>query len=249
MISIEGRTAIVTGASGGMGQAICRVLADRGARVHGLGRQPFEGGEGVQTHLVEVGDASAVEQVIRQIGDRDGVSVLVLAAGLQVQDRRLEQLTPDSWDELLAVNLSHAFYCIHAAYPYLRETGGDVLLFSSGSALWPDLSGPAYQASKLGLLGFARGSAFEEHQHGIRFTTIFPGMTDTPMLDRRPVPIADEIRRHALRPQDIAELCVHLISLRPEVHIPEVAILPAAIQAMGKLVPTPPKSWPPGEPA
>jgi NAD(P)-dependent dehydrogenase (short-subunit alcohol dehydrogenase family) len=246
MTSIEGRTAIVTGAGGGMGGAVCRVFSEHGAKVHGFDREPFAAAEGVETHVVDVTNAGEVERAVHEIGERDGANVLVLAAGLQIQERRLEQLTPETWDQLVAVNLDHAFYCVHAAYPYLRRNGGDVLLFSSGSALWPDLSGPAYQAAKLGLLGFARGSAFEEHQNGIRFTTIFPGMTGTPMLDRRPVPIPDEIRRHALAADDIAELCMHLVMLRPEVHIPEVAIIPAPIQAMGKLVPTPPPAWPPG---
>ena len=214
--------------------------------MHAFAREPFATAAGVETHVVDVTDAEAVEAAVHEIGERDGVNILVLAAGLQIPERRLEQLTPETWDQLVAVNLDHAFYCVHAAYRYLRPNGGDVLLFSSGSALWPDRSGPAYQAAKLGLLGFARGSAFEEHQNGIRFTTIFPGMTGTPMLDRRPVPIPDEIRRHALAPDDVAELCMHLVALRPEVHIPEVAILPAPIQAMGKLVPTPPAAWPPG---
>jgi NAD(P)-dependent dehydrogenase (short-subunit alcohol dehydrogenase family) len=246
MGSIEGRVVVVTGATGGMGAAICRVFSGAGARVHAFGRREFEPPPGVHSHVVDVADAEAVLAAVQAIGDRDGVSAVVLAAGLQTQDRRLEELTPASWDELVAVNLSHAFYCVHAAYPYLRARGGDVVLFSSGSALWPDLSGPAYQASKLGLLGLARGSNFEEHQNGIRFTTIFPGMSDTPMLDRRPVPIPADVRRHAVDVDDIAELCLYLVSLRPEIHIPEVAILPAPIQAMGKLVPTPPPAWPPG---
>src|SRR5205085_11230161 len=143
-----------------------------GARVHGIDREPFEAPEGVTAHVADVTDAEAVGSIVREIGDGVGVSVVVLTAGLQIQERRLEQLTPESWHNLVAVNLDHAFYCVHAAYPYLRRRGGDVVLFSSGSALWPDLSGPAYQAAKLGLLGFARGSAFEEHQNGIRFTTI-----------------------------------------------------------------------------
>jgi NAD(P)-dependent dehydrogenase (short-subunit alcohol dehydrogenase family) len=246
MASIEGRSVIVTGAAGGMGSAVCRTFSEQGAKVHGFDREPFTAAPGVKARVVDVTDAEAVTRAVQAVGDAAGVSVLVLTAGLQIQERRLEQLTPESWHQLVAVNLDHAFYCVHAAYPYLRRNGGDVVLFSSGSALWPDLSGPAYQAAKLGLLGFARGSAFEEHQNGIRFTTIFPGMTGTPMLDRRPVPIPQEIRRHALEPTDIAELCLHLVTLRPEVHVPEVAIIPAPIQAMGKLVPTPPPAWPPG---
>jgi NAD(P)-dependent dehydrogenase (short-subunit alcohol dehydrogenase family) len=246
MRSVEGRTVVVTGAAGGMGSAVCRVFSEAGAEVHGIDRAAFDPADGVASHVADVADAEAVGAIVREIGERDGVSILVLAAGLQIQERRLAELTPESWDQLVAVNLDHAFFCVHAALPYLRRRGGDVVLFSSGSALWPDLSGPAYQAAKLGLLGFARGAAFEEHQNGIRFTTIFPGMTGTPMLDRRPVPIPPEIRRHALEPNDIAELCLYLVSLRPEVHVPEVAIMPAPIQAMGKLVPTPPPAWPPG---
>jgi hypothetical protein len=65
-------------------------------------------------------------------------------------------------------------------------------------------------------------------------------MTQTPMLDRRPTPIPSELRSHALQPEDVAQACLFVVSLRHEVHVPELTILPTAIQALGK-APSPPK--------
>jgi NAD(P)-dependent dehydrogenase (short-subunit alcohol dehydrogenase family) len=237
-MTVENRIAVVTGASSGIGQATARLLAQSGARVHALARRTAEGP--FERHAVDVTDHAAVARLMRDIGNREGIDILVLAAGLQIPDRRLEQLTPQSWDDLVSTNLSSAFYCVHAAYPYLRRSQGDVVLISSASGVWPDLSGPAYQAAKLGLLGFARGSGFEEHQNGIRFSTIMPGMTDTPMVDKRPTPVPAEIRSSALRPEDVAQVILFVVSLRKEVSIPEVTVLSTRLQALGKPPSAPP---------
>jgi NAD(P)-dependent dehydrogenase (short-subunit alcohol dehydrogenase family) len=231
-MAVENRVAIVTGASSGIGQATARLLAQSGAKVHAVARRPAEGP--FERHSVDVTDQAAVARLVHEIGNREGIDILVLAAGHQIPDRRLEQLTPESWNDLVSTNLSSAFYCVHAAYPYLRRSQGDVVFLSSASGVWPDLSGPAYQAAKLGLVGFARGSGFEEHQNGIRFSTIMPGMTDTPMVDKRPTPVPAEIRSHALRPEDVAQVILFLVSLRKEVYIPEVTVLSTKLQALGK---------------
>lgn len=94
---------------------------------------------------------------------------------MNVPDRRLGQLTPEVWDRMLAVNLG-AFYFVHAALPYLRESRGDAVLISSVSGSWPDMSGPAYGASKAGVTQFARMAGFEEHERGVRFSTVMPGL-------------------------------------------------------------------------
>jgi NAD(P)-dependent dehydrogenase (short-subunit alcohol dehydrogenase family) len=110
-----------------------------------------------------------------------------------------------------------------------------VIVVGSVSALWPDHSGPAYQATKAGALAFARAAALEEHERGsgVRFSVVAPGMVDTPLLDRRPEPPPAELRERTLRPEDVAETCAFLAALPVAVSIPELTILPAALQALG----------------
>ena len=81
------------------------------------------------------------------------------------------------------------------------------------SALWPDVSGPAYQASKAGVLGFVRAAALEEHHHGVRFTSVLPGMVETELIDKRPVPPTPEVLAQCLQPEDVAATIVFALSL------------------------------------
>lgn len=241
--SLEGRTAIVTGASSGIGLATANLLADAGATVHAVARRKdamIEGAgeERVSSgafvpHALDVTDRGAVRRLVDEVGE-DGLDVLVLAAGMNVPERRLEQLTPEVWDRMLSVNLSGAFYFIRAALPYLRGARGDAVLVSSVSGSWPDVSGPAYQAAKAGMIQFARAAGLEEHENGVRFSTILPGIVDTPILDSRPEPPPKEVRAASLKPEDVAAACLFLVTLPPRAHVPELTMLPTALQALGK---------------
>jgi NAD(P)-dependent dehydrogenase (short-subunit alcohol dehydrogenase family) len=211
--------------------------------VHGVARRFDESGLSVPAdevqgavipHGVDVTDAGAVEQVVREIGERDGLDILVCAAGTNLPERRLEQLTPERWDTVLAVNLNGAYYCVGAALPYLRRSRGIAVLIGSVSGSWPDASGAAYQASKAGLLALARATAREEHANGVRCTAILPGMVDTPILDRRPSPPSAEMREQSLRPEDVAASCLFAITLPPRAYVPELTLLPTELQALGK---------------
>ncbi len=241
--ALWGKTAVVVGASSGIGLATANLFADAGATVHAAARrrEAIEGGAGertgsdrVRTHALDVSDAGAVEKVIGEVGEAGGIDMLVVAAGMNVAERRLQQLSPESWDTILSVNLSGAFYCVKAALPYLREARGLVVLISSVSGSWPDMSGPAYQASKAGMTELAHAAGFEEHQNGVRFTSVLPGIVDTPILDNRPDPPGREVRDLSLKPEDVAAACLFLATLPQRAYVPEMTILPTAIQALGK---------------
>ena len=246
MAALSDRTAVVIGASSGVGLAAANRLADSGATVHAAARRRSaieEGAEGraVTAHELDISDEPAVRRMLEEIGEAGGIEILIVAAGMNFPERRLEQLTGESWDAMISVNLSGAFYAVRAALPYLRASRGLVVLISSVSGTWPDASGPAYQASKAGMTQLAHASGFEEHQNGVRFTALLPGIIDTPILDNRPEPPPREVRDAALKPEHVARACLFLATLPPGAYVPELTMVPTQLQALGKTsVATPP---------
>ena len=239
---LEGRAVAVSGASSGVGLAVAQRLHDLGASVVALARraEAMEAGLGagrlasgrLDVRALDVTDARASAQAL----DQTRLDVLVAAAGTNVPERRLDQLTPDSWDELVATNLTGVFNVVSAALPALRAARGLAVVIGSVSGQWPDRSGPGYQATKAAVLAFARGAALEELERGsgVRFSLLAPGVVDTPLLDRRPEPPSREQRAQMLAPADVAEACAFLAALPPGVHVPELTLLPTALQALGR---------------
>jgi NAD(P)-dependent dehydrogenase (short-subunit alcohol dehydrogenase family) len=233
------KTALVIGASSGIGLATANLFADSGATVHAAARrreaiQEGASGRNITAHALDISDREAVWRTVEEVGESDKIDILVVAAGMNFPERRLEQLTAEGWDAMISVNLSGAFYAIRAALPYLRASRGLVVLISSVSGRWPDASGPAYQASKAGMVELAHAAGFEEHVNGVRFTSILPGIVDTPILDNRPEPPPNEVRDAALKPEDVAQACLFLATLPPRAYVPELVMVPTAIQALGK---------------
>ncbi len=236
---LSGKTALVVGASSGIGLSTANLFADAGAKVHAAARrqeaiEEGAGERGVVAHALDVSDKDAVWRTVEEVGETDGIDLLIVAAGMNFAERRLEQLTAEGWDAMISVNLSGAFYATRAALPYLRASRGLVILISSVSGSWPDMSGPAYQASKAGMTEFAHAAGFEEHQNGVRFCAVLPGIVDTPILDNRPEPPPKEVRDRSLKPEDVAAACFFLATLPPRAYVPELTILPTEIQALGK---------------
>ena len=237
--ALSGKTALIVGASSGIGLSTANLLADAGAKVHAAARrreaiEEGAGERGVVGYALDISDKDAVWRTVEEVGEADGIDVLVVAAGMNFAERRLEQLTAEGWDAMISVNLSGAFYATRAALPYLRASRGLVILISSVSGSWPDMSGPAYQASKAGMTEFAHAAGFEEHQNGVRFCAVLPGIVDTPILDNRPEPPPREVRDLSLKPEDVAQACLFLATLPERAYVPELTILPTAIQALGK---------------
>jgi len=222
---------VVSGASSGIGAATADRLRADGASVHGLARRAPAGQAWL--HRCDVTSSAQVTEAVGTIAGQSGLDAIVLAAGTNVTRRSLAVLAVADWEQVIATNLTGAFMVLQASLPYLRRRGGDVIVIASVSALWPDASGPAYQASKAGVVALTRATALEERGHGIRASAVLPGLTDTPLLDRRAAPPSPEQRLAALRPADVAAVCAFLLALPRHVTVPEITVLPAALQALG----------------
>jgi NADP-dependent 3-hydroxy acid dehydrogenase YdfG len=238
MAALDGRTALVTGASSGIGLATALTFADAGAHVHAAARRPelieeAAAGRDVVAHHVDVTDRATVAALAERVAADGPLHALVAAAGTNFKDRRADQLTPAAFDELTTLNLTGVFNVVSAFLAPLRATRGDVVVIGSVSGSWPDRSGAAYQASKAAVHAFARGAAFEEEQ-GVRFTTIMPGLVDTAILEQRPEPPGAELRARMLQPDDVAAACLFAVSLPARAHVPELTILPTDLQALGR---------------
>jgi len=243
--SFHGKTALVTGASSGVGLAVARLLLRAGATVHGVARRrdAMIEGCGAQAaaegtfvaHAADVSDPAEAAAAVGEAAARGPVDVVVLAAAINIPGRAFDALTVDAWDGLIGINLSGAYYVLRAVVPHLAG-GASVVFVSSVSGRWPDGSGAAYQAAKAGMVALANAAAYERVGSGVRFSTILPGLIDTPILDRRPQPVPADVRARALRPEDVASACLFLAALPPHVLVPELTILPIELQAIGRTI-------------
>ena len=109
------------------------------------------------------------------------------------------------------------------------QKSGLIIYVSSGCVQQPDVSGVAYQATKHGMVGLAHGTFREEGGNGIRTTVLFPGLTDTPLVLKRPAPTPPEVLAQALQPQDVADACLFVAALPERVIVPELVMLPAGL--------------------
>jgi len=226
-------TAIVVGASSGIGRATALALAAEGVRVMAAARREEKLRElrGVEICATDVTDRPQVERLISTALDRFGkIDLLVYATGENIPARAMKVLTPETWDMMLAVNLTGAFNCTQAVLGSMRAAGGGLIVYISTISVHdPDVSGAAYQASKHGLSGLAHATRLEEKQNGIRTSVIFPGLCKTDMVNKRPVPTPKEILDLALEPEDVAEAVVALAHLNPRAVVPEMELVPSRL--------------------
>ena len=208
--ALEDQVAVVVGASSGMGKQTALSLAGAGASVvlAARSRDPLrelaaEIGAGALAFPADAEDPASLERLAAASVERFGrIDLLVYATGTNIPGRSLEVLTPETWDMMVATNLSGAFHCTRAALPVMRSQGAGLIIYVGSACVQiPDLSGVSYQAAKHGLVGLAHGTFQEERENGIRTTVIFPGLTDTPLVDKRPAPTPPEVLARPCSPR------------------------------------------------
>ncbi len=187
--SLEGKTALVTGASRGIGRAIARALATGGASVvvgYRSGKQEAEqlageiGGRAVQADVSSPDDAA---RLVQEAGDPD---ILVNNAGL-TRDGVLARMSDEDWRVVIDTNLSSVFYtCRAVTRPMMKKRGGAIVNISSIVGVHGNWGQTNYAASKAGIIGFTKSLARELGSRGVRANVVAPGYVKTQLTDVLP---------------------------------------------------------------
>ncbi len=239
-MQLKDKVTLVTGGATGIGLAAARQFSAEGAAVVICGRSAeklqdaaltIEGSGAVYPWALDVTDRTQVGALVNRAIDRFGkIDILVNNAGVNVVERAMDRLKPESWDYIMEVNSTGAFNLASAVLPYMRRRGEGIIISVSSTAgcRASDLGGAAYSASKHAMTAFTKVLSLEEGPRGIRATVISPGEVDTPLLEVRPVPVSEEHRAQILLPEDVAAAILFVATLPPRAHVPELIIKPTS---------------------
>jgi 3-oxoacyl-[acyl-carrier protein] reductase len=230
---LKGSTALVTGASQGIGAAIARMLHQAGARVVVNHPDPTGGkigqdaqrlvdelnllrGDSAMVRVADVSDPVAVEQMMKSVFDEwGGLDILVTNAGI-LRDRSIRKMTLEEWQSVIDVNLSGVFYCCKFGLEVLRD-GGSIVCVGSLAAKMGFHGQSNYAAAKAGVQSLVRVLARECAGRSIRVNAVAPGVIDTAMVAKVSATARDQLTKSVAlgrlgRPDEVAAAVLFLCS-------------------------------------
>jgi 3-oxoacyl-[acyl-carrier protein] reductase len=231
---LEGRGAVVTGGTRGIGRAIAEALIDAGVRVAICGRDPEAVDRAVKQisqrrksnivgAVADVARSQDVAEFFRFV-DRElgGFEILINNAGVGVF-RSTAELSIEDWRRTLDTNLSGVFYCCHEALPRFKERGGGYIInISSLAGKNAFAGGAAYNASKFGLNGFSEALMLDHRYDNVRVSSIMPGSVDTEFGSG-----SSSKAGWKIAPEDIAEIVLMLLKTPERTLISRVEVRPS----------------------
>jgi 3-oxoacyl-[acyl-carrier protein] reductase len=234
MTALEGKVALITGASRGIGAAVARMLAERGVKLGLASRSGEDLGLDAVAQACDVRRPDELESIVAATVERFGrLDILVANAGVGAYGPFLD-LSPELLDEMIDVNLKGTLYAVRAALPHLLESGqADIVTLASEAGRRGLPYEATYCASKFGQVGFTRALDHELREHGVRCSNVCPGgvATDFALDDGRGR--SPEALPAMMTADDVAEVVLFVLT-RPRNHrILETAFRPVTEASWG----------------
>ncbi|MFG2517235.1 SDR family NAD(P)-dependent oxidoreductase [Streptomyces sp. NPDC048584] len=237
--TLDGKIALVTGASSGIGRATALALSRAGARV-AVGARRGDRLKSLEREApgevlvldLDVTDRRSVEEAVAATVDGFGsLDILVNNAGLMLSGPILGADTTE-WTRMVGTNLLGSMYAVHAALPHLLDSKGAVVQISSTSGRTSSAASAVYSATKFGVNAFAEALRQEVTEQGVRVVVLEPGIVSTELADHITVPAIRDMARtmaasmRTLRPEDIASAVLYAVTQPDHVAVNEILIRP-----------------------
>jgi NAD(P)-dependent dehydrogenase (short-subunit alcohol dehydrogenase family) len=252
---LNGKVVWVTGGGSGIGEAAALTLAGEGAQVVLTGRREAplaevaerirDGGGTAHVQPGDLTDPAAVRRIGEFIKSEIGrLDILLNNAGLNINDRHWDKLTPESALLMISGNLAAPAQCVTVALPIMRPQQDGLIIHTASMAgrFIGGFPGPLYTAAKHGVVAMSHSINMQECKNGIRSCVFLPGEVATAILDKRPNPVSPEERARMVQPQDCADLILHIALLPKRLVMNEVMLSPtwnrgyvAAIEKLSSL--------------
>lgn len=234
MSNVEGRIALITGASSGIGTAAARALAAGGAKLALASRRADDLGiDGALARSCDVRDASQVDAFVAEAVERfGGLDIVVANAGVGAYGDFLD-LRPEYLEEMVDTNVKGLLYTVRSALPHLLESDtADLVVVASVAGQRGPEGEAVYAASKFAQVGFMRSLDHELYRHGVRCSIIAPGGVHTEFAMGRGRSPGDPDLEVMMRPEEIGDAVVYCVT-RPRTHrVLEATILPMSDDSM-----------------
>ncbi len=191
MFDLTGKKALVTGASGGIGEAIAKMLHEQGAVVglHGTREEKLKtmaSQMGANAHIfpANLGDSNEIKELASKAeSELEGIDILVNNAGI-TKDGLFVRMSDEDWDAVLDINLRATFQLTRdVVYPMMRRKGGRIINITSVVGVTGNAGQGNYCASKAGMIGMSKSLAMEIASRGVTVNCVAPGFIETPMTD------------------------------------------------------------------
>lgn len=224
-MELKGQTAIVTGASKGIGKATAEALLNAGCKVAGWSRtDPKIEHKHFLFIETDMSKPEAIQQAYGQTHEKLGTpTILINNAGLGIFSP-FELLTPEDWHRMFDVNIHAIYYACHVALPGMKQAGGGhIINISSIAGKQGNNQGSGYSATKFAVRGFSEALYREVRVDGVKVTCLFPGSVDTNFFDDIEGTSANPTMLHS---EDIAQAILDVLRSRDNVNISEVELRP-----------------------